>query len=333
MNAPEEDIERLRADAADWFVRVHADSASEEDWLALEGWLATSPARLRAYEDVELLWSEIDDHAPALRAQASDPPFDAIVLPPARRPKTSVRAGLPAWAAIAAVLVVAVGFWLWRGQAPSERIFTTGKGETRSVALADGSLVELNSDSRLVARVSRTSRNLELTGGEALFEVAKDRSHPFRVTAGDQRITVVGTQFDVLRYRGVVSVTVSRGVVEVADTHGGQKTVRLRAGDQLRHQEGSSGSFLAKAPVDEVLAWRNGYLIYRDQPLEAVTIDINRFVPIPIEADPSVANLRFSGALRVGDEEAMLRALQGFLPVEAVRSPGRIWLRSRSPHG
>jgi transmembrane sensor len=63
-----------------------------------------------------------------------------------------------------------------------------------------------------------------------------------------------------------------------------------------------------------------------------VAADLDRFLPTPITVDASAANLRFSGALRLSDEDAMLGALQRFLPVEAVRSAEHIQLRSKSPH-
>jgi transmembrane sensor len=333
MTAPEHDIESLRAQAADWFVRVQSDAATGDDWLALEAWLSESDAHRTAFEDVELLWSELDDQAGRLRGPIDDRSAEVVLLPLADRRGPPPRLRAPVWAAMAAVLLIAVGAGLWLQRPPAETVFTTAKGETRAIRLADGSAVELNSDTRLLARVSRSSRNLVLVKGEALFDVVKDSGHPFRVTAGDQRITVVGTQFDVLKYRGEVSVTVSRGVVEVADVHAGPEAeVRLAVGDQLRRKDGSSQSILSRARLDDVMAWRKGYLVYRDQPLGEVAADLDRFLPTPITVDASAANLRFSGALRLSDEDAMLGALQRFLPVEAVRSAEHIQLRSKSPH-
>jgi transmembrane sensor len=334
VSAADEDPETLRSQATDWFVRVQSDVADEQDWLALEAWLSGSPARRAAFEQVELLWSELDAH-PDLSRQADEAAAPVVVpfVRPAQRQQRAI--AWPVWGAAAGLVVAALFGWRLWSEGPPAQLFTTAKGETRTILLADGSHVDLSSGSSLTARVDRRRREVVLEQGEALFDVAKDPAHPFKVTVGDQQVTVVGTQFDILRYGGDVTVTVSRGAVRVRSVNpgAGETAATLAPGDQLRHREGTSASVVAKVPVQDVLAWRQGYLVYRDGTLAQVAADLSRFFPTPIQADGPAARLRFSGVLRLDDEESVLRRLTSFVPIEAVRDRGRIHLRSSSSHG
>ncbi len=329
-NKPEEQ-EVLRAEAAAWFVRVQSDAATEHDWLALEAWLTASPARREAFDRVERLWSELDDAKVEVAATAT-PSSPAVVIDLASR-RRPARPAVPAWrgwavaASLAALLFVG---WLVKSSGPAAVVFATEKGETRTILLADGSRLQLNSGSRAVVRVDRAYRKVSLDSGEAIFDVAKDTAHPFVVSVGDRRVTVVGTEFDILRGPGRVAVTVSRGVVEVRPVKaGGGGAGKLHAGDQLVQLDGAVSSTVARAPVEDVFAWRNGYVVYRRQTLADVAVDLNRFFRTPISVDGPAAQLTFSGALMIDDEDAVVRRLQNFLPITADRTPGRITLRLR----
>jgi transmembrane sensor len=335
MTATSEDPQALRAAAADWLVRVQSDTATETDWLALETWLAGSPERRAAYEAVELLSSEIDDHADQLRASGPSAPPAAVVVP-LPRPYKSRRSPAPApvWAAAAAILVAVLIAWGVYERGPTSQVFATARGETRLVRLADGSSVELNSESAMTARVRWDRREITLDHGEAIFDVAKDPSHPFKVAVGDQRVTVVGTQFDILRHDGRITVTVSRGVVTVGPQAAkGSTAVRLTPGEQLQHREGAPTSTLVRLDAGDVLAWRRGYLVYRGSSLAQVAADLNRYFEVPIQVEGGASGLSFSGVLKLDSEDAVVRRLAAFLPIEVVREPGRIRLRSRLLHG
>ncbi len=91
-------------------------------------------------------------------------------------------------------------------------------GEQRSIALADGSTLELNSRSKVRVRYSEHERALELLEGQALFRVAKDTSRPFIVSCDGTRVRAVGTQFDVNKKRGGTVVTVVEGQVSVVSS-------------------------------------------------------------------------------------------------------------------
>jgi transmembrane sensor len=93
--------------------------------------------------------------------------------------------------------------------------YTTGIGEQRTIALSDGSRIELNARSRIRVRFSKQERDIELLAGQALFSVAKDSSRPFVVTSEEARVRAVGTQFDVYQRSSGTTVTVLEGRVAV----------------------------------------------------------------------------------------------------------------------
>jgi len=248
-----------------------------------------------------------------------------------RRPKP-VRTWAPIGAIAAGVAAVVIAGALLLRPAPSPaQLIATGAGETRLVRLADGSDIRLGSNTRLTASIGGGLRRVALDGGEAEFEVAKDHAHPFVISVGDQRVTVVGTHFDILRDHGRVTVTVAGGVVEVrgASPSVGAAAFRLMPGDQLTHQEGAATSVVSRVAVDDVFAWTRGYLVFRDEPLDAVAEDLNRQFPVPIRVEGSARRLRFSGVLMLDREEAVVDRLQRFLPVTVVHAPNAVVLQPR----
>lgn len=313
----------VRAAAADWFARTRSDAAGEADWLALEAWLSQSPDHLRALEEVERLWLELDDASPAPTVR---------VMPPPTRKRGPV---LPSWApaAIAASLVLAVcGLYLMRQPAVAPLVLETAKGQTRTVVLADGSHVQLNSATRVDIRMERRERRAFLDHGEAAFDVSKDPNRPFIVAVADQQVRVVGTEFDILRDQGRVTVSVRRGVVEVRPSKGGDPS-RLHPGDQMVHREGDAQSMVHTVSADDAFAWKQGYVVYKDRPLPEVAADLSRYFPTPIRVEGPARGLTFTGALKVDREEAVVGRLQAFLPVRADRSASQITLRSTAAPG
>ncbi len=327
------DMETLRAEAAAWVVRLHADDAGEDDWLALESWLAESPERQSAFDHAEQVWAAFDE--PGLAGAAADRwDRDPVVVDLARR-----RRARPArtWAPIGAIAagivaaVVVAGALLLRPAPSPAQLIATGAGETRLVRLADGSDIRLGSNTRLTASIGGGLRRVALEGGEAEFEVAKDHAHPFVISVGDQQVTVVGTHFDILRDQGRVTVTVAGGVVEVRGVapSASAAAFRLTPGDQLSHVEGAPNSVVSRVAVDDVFAWTKGYLVFRDEALSAVAEDLNRQFPVPIRVEGSARRLRFSGVLMLDREDAVVDRLRRFLPVTVVHAPNAVVLQPR----
>jgi transmembrane sensor len=204
--------------------------------------------------------------------------------------------------------------------APTAVAYETSKGERRTVELADGSSIVLNGGTRLTVRLDGDSRDVALTQGQALFDVAHDASRPFTVAAGDRTVRVLGTRFDVRRLDGQVAVSVARGAVEVRPTAGSEgKAYRLRPGQNFARAEGAAEAQVGAVETAEVGAWTSGRLVYRSAPLQFAT-------PIRL-ADPSLAEAPISGVLVLDDQRSVIRRLALLVPVSALPSEAGIVLR------
>jgi transmembrane sensor len=335
MTRAQTDIDAEIAQAAiDWLVRLQGETVTERDWLDFDAWLTASTTHAQAYDAALAFDQRLDLDARFAEAQpAADPltaPLTAKVVPfrPARRAWVW-SAGAAIAAAFVAGAILAPSKGLIGG---GETTYVTGVGERRTIALEDGSRIDMNAASRVTVRFDRHARRVKMDNAQVFFDVAKDPSRPFLISAGDTQVRVVGTQFDVRRRDGQVAVNVQRGLVEVRPHLSSDAApYRLRPGQGLSHQEGQAADAkLSTVAVEEVAGWRQGRLIYRDQPLSLIAGDMNRLFPRPVKlGDAQAANMRLSGVLIVDEQDAMVDRLSHLLPVRTTTTKDAIVIRAR----
>lgn len=207
--------------------------------------------------------------------------------------------------------------------APGEQnMLSTAMGETYRVKLPDGSLVWLNAASSLKYPVSFSSskdRRVELDG-EAYFEIAKDKVHPFVVKTDGQEVTVLGTHFNIKAYKedkGIVT-TLAEGSVRVDyqtstwSDHGKmvyKDDVVLTPGQQSL-LKGESIS-LSKANLEESLAWKDGNFIFNEENIEKIMQDVARWYNIEVLYEGTMPTGAFSGNIsRSKNISQVLKALE-----------------------
>ena len=121
-------------------------------------------------------------------------------------------------------------------------IYTTGVGEQKTIQLADNSVVQLNTNSRLEVDYSSDLRRLSLTQGEAHFDVAHNPQRPFEVLAGQGLVRAIGTAFTVHIRKIDVEVIVTEGTVELAPAPTPQVTaVPIADSDSTPSQSQTAG--------------------------------------------------------------------------------------------
>ncbi|MEO6341454.1 MAG: FecR domain-containing protein [Caulobacteraceae bacterium] len=318
-----------QADASDWVVRLSQPEAGEADWLSFRAWLDAAPANRPAFDDAQALWLELDHRAGAVRSA-----LDAAAPTQARRSAPPARRQAPArWIfAVAASLVVAVvGVTAVRVALPPAAVYQTGKAERLKVALADGSIVNLNSNSRISVRYTPFGRNVELTGDEAAFDVVHDPARPFVVAVNDARVRVLGTEFNIHSDGEDLAVAVRRGAVQVAlGTGAAANTLTVSAGRQLTHRRGLD-QVTAISTIDDAFSWRSGQLVYRSRPVAEVVRDLNRYFSsqVVLRGDRA-ATMNFSGVLKLDDEKSAIARLCELLPLTASPQNGAIVLQARA---
>ena len=238
-----------------------------------------------------------------------------------RRPAPSRRWLVGGGVAMAAGLTAVAVLPSMLAETPAQT-YATGKGQHQRIALADGSIVDLNAETRVTVRISRGKRQVELGDGEAIFDVAHDTDRPFTVAASGRVVRVLGTQFDVRNRKGEVTVTVARGRVQVRPvaSSAAARAFVLNPGQRLEIAE-SGAAQLTSVDPQEALSWRAGRLVYRGEPLATVVADLNRQFVEQIEVtDPALARMPVTGVIVLDDHAAVAARLSLMLPVRSVPS-------------
>jgi transmembrane sensor len=300
----------VRDDAARWFVRMQEPAVDVVEYRRFEAWLGEHPQHREEFEVLQGLWTAAD-LVPAARLQA------LCENPPVRKSRQSwVR-----YAVAASVVAVALGLGLFSGlnhPAPYTAEYSTALGERRHVALPDGSVIDLNSRSRIQVNFEKDRRGIELIEGEAMFSVEHDTSRPFVIDAGNGQVTVTGTRFDVRRDLSETRVAVEQGTVKVQGQ--GAEFVSLSAGLGTRiDAQGTVAAAYAVNPA-ELTAWRSGKLVFNNASLSEVAAEVSRYreKPLTVGSD-KVGNLRLTSVFKSDNTDALLKALPSILPV-AVRT-------------
>ncbi|MFT3978353.1 MAG: FecR domain-containing protein, partial [Sphingomonas bacterium] len=236
-----------------------------------------------------------------------------------------------------AAVVAAVGGGLleWRGshpepaapvvaQAPAT-LYQTARGEQRTIRLADGSEVTLDTATRLEVAPSGPERRLRLLGGQAFFRVAKDHAHPFVVAVGANAVTALGTRFAVRTDIDRFSVTLVEGSVRVDTPAAGRATI-LKPGSMLTEQ---AHEVTVSAANDRATGWMSGRLKFEATPLAVAVAEMNRYAARKLVlADPALADRPISGVFRTDGAPAFVRALEAAGIVRADEHDSRaIYLR------
>ncbi|MDQ1148948.1 FecR domain-containing protein [Sphingobacterium zeae] len=189
-------------------------------------------------------------------------------------------------------------------------ILSTPRGGQYQIALADGTKVWLNADTRLryPNKFTDEQRVVELDG-EAYFEVAKVAGRPFIVVTAKEKVEVLGTHFNVYSFpkEKESKVSLLEGKVKVSVPAG--KTRLLQPGEQASVQ-GEELS-VQQVLVDESIAWKNDEFMFNNEPLGTALAQVARWYDIDIEIDPSVAKMKLWGSVsRLDNFDKVLKIIK-----------------------
>lgn len=285
------------------------------DAVAREAWLAGRPERRRALAEAEQVLGLVTAaESTAVSGQAVGV---RRVQAGRRRVRRIGRVWAPAAAAACLVLgltATLVGQQLVR-QDPHRLV--TSVGQVRRFALADGSMVTLNTGSVLQVRYGSSGRKVRLVRGEAFFDVVHDPSRPFVVDSRAGTARVLGTAFDVRLQGREAEVSVLRGAVRVEPAIGGGAEVR--AGYAARLDAGPP-QVLPLEDASTVDAWRQGRLVVYRRPLKDVVDEIDRYRSGRIIVrGQALGRNSVSGVFDVSRPDAALEALAASLDLRVFR--------------
>ncbi|WP_139809900.1 FecR family protein [Sphingomonas azotifigens] len=295
---PEQRHADLIDEAAEWLAALDSGSASVS---AFEAWRAADPRHAVAFAEVAGSWRDLD----ALRVSQSDlpPPPLADMAEEQPRPR---RHFLKAAAGVVAVAAMGGGF--------AYRAYARGKAETvigerKTVAVANGIAVDLNTDSCIYWRDAIPAA-LWLERGEVAIRLGAGRALDLRTPGGQFRLAP-GTYN--ARLRGAAcELAVMAG--SVTDARGMQAT----AGEVALATQGMLERRAEAADLARITAWQNDTLVLNGESLDYALAEINRYQPHKIMiGDPALARLRLGGTFTTRDPAEFLSALRSSFGVRA----------------
>ncbi len=203
----------------------------------------------------------------------------------------------------------------------------TALGENKTITLADGSTVVMDSGSAVNVDFSVNLRRLQLVKGEIYVETAADTvgwKRPFVVDTLQGRVQALGTRFSVSQHENRTQVAVFQDAVEIqpADTTSAKQT--LRAGQQV--QFASNHIEPIHRHSQEKPAWTEGFIVADDLPLSEFLLQLSRYRPGYITCDPEIADLRIIGSYPLKDTDKVLAFLEANLPVK-LSHPLPFWVK------
>lgn len=338
--------------AAEWAAKVGCGDLTSDEQKRFEMWCATDTRHLGAFARAQAILMRLGRlravGADALRAsireltpvtpEGAERALNSSIPVPASLPTgrvPSAESGKPAWMhrrtvlGSGAALLAAAGLAavVVRVSQPQQE-FATGLGETRVVRLADGSVVTLNTNSRISVAYTDAVRKIRLDQGEAIFKVAKNKVRPFVVVAHDTEVRAVGTAFTVrLLPERPVQILVQEGVVEVvrrdkpivkpvravAET---QTVVPLSAPIVVRS--------LPHPQVARKLAWQYGRIALENETLSEAAEEFARYSDTRIIVDPAVAGRTITGLFASNDPVGFAKVAASVLELRVEEGPKEV---------
>jgi len=336
-------------EAKDWFIRIKSVPLSPEERAQFRDWLNEHPSHKAEFDMASALWDRADvlnDH-PLITKELIK---DAQGEDRSQKRKWCYRFPVLKSAAVmlTAILVIG-GIWFSQKDLPSKQVYQTATGVLKTIQLADGSTVNLDTDTLISATLSKDLRQIELEKGRALFSVAHDSSRPFVVSAGQYVIRALGTEFNVYKEQtGKVTVSVTQGRIEInqlanlpepdAETvsespvttpESEQKIVtpqKIKKPGLAKAVIVSGQEIIADGPkttyeiksvdVENVKAWQRGRLYFHKTPLEDVVREVNRYLDRKIViGDDRLKDLHITMNFLLAHRSAFAQALEKAIPI------------------
>jgi transmembrane sensor len=318
-------------EAAAVWLALRAEGFSSAQKREFARWCRADPRHAATVARLEATCALLEK-MPLVRAELQ-PVIAFPVAARAGRPMTASRRTLsPLRVALGLAAAITVAF-LTVMQFPTApdsaaQVFTTSTGGYERVALADGSVIELNAQTKVRVILTPTNRRVELVAGEAHFTVAHDRARPFIVSAGGVAVRAVGTAFNVRLAPTAVEVLVTEGKVSVAEVErvvpnalsAPVSTTYVAANERtLVHlpsltnpaQSAPAVEKITPATVRDALSWQERKLAFSETPLSEVVAQFNRRNRVQlILGDTALAERPVSGTFAADNVEGFVRLLE-----------------------
>ncbi len=318
----------LRQTAAAWMVRRDRGLSAAES-IEYELWLAADPRHTSAMRTLGDAWTMLE-RTPEPFAERS------LEVAAHRRSRHRTVVAISSLAAAAALTIAALGWWRAAERFEPTASGLVAVGPRGGLALADGSVVQLNAGGEIIEEFDRNERRVRLTRGEAHFTVVKEPGRPFVVMAGALRVQAVGTVFNVNLQSARIEVLVTEGRVQLASAR--ESTAPLvEAGQRAVLETDRNGPAITvsrpdRAEIAHALLWQETLVPLGGATLAEIVQDFERrFGVRMVLADPELAGLRVGGRLRGDNPENFAKLLATTFDLEVEHSADGAWvLRKKS---
>jgi transmembrane sensor len=309
--------EEIDARAAQWLARRHFYKWSEEDQIALDAWLAESRNHAAAYWRLKAAWERTE------RLAALRPPILSQSALVTRKRTWVVVAGV----VTVCIWVAAFGIAAFPLFATAKQTYATAIGGRTTITLADGSQVELNTNTIIHTELTAHQRTVEVEKGEAYFQIVHDSKRPFIVMASNHRIVDLGTKFLVRDSQNRLEVVLveGRARLETADRWDQKHSAVLTGGD-VAFATADSMSISKKSAdvVTNELAWRQGILVFKHITLGDAAVEFNRYNSTQLVVTPDIASLKIDGTFATGSVGPFARMAEFALGLHVQDENGQI---------
>ncbi|HSZ11800.1 MAG TPA: FecR domain-containing protein [Rhizomicrobium sp.] len=301
--------EAVQFSASQWLERRERGNWNDSDEEEFVSWLAASPAHVVAYMRVEDIWNR------ANRLRALNHPEHNAASAPGRRALFARTAAM-----FVAIILAGVGGILYM-RAPRDAIYTTAIGQHRNVQLADGSRVELNTDTILRLGIQGRTRVATLEKGEAYFDIKHDSKRAFIVRVGGNRVVDLGTQFSIRRDSGRIRVAVFEGRArfDLGETGALSRSTVLVPGDVAIAKSGTVDvARVSPQILGDGIAWRRGELVFHFTSLANAATEFNRYNRKKLSVQGSeIARMQIGGTFELHDVAGFGRQVSRLLGIRA----------------
>lgn len=290
----------IESKAAMLLRRQHFEAWTAQDETHLSEWLSESPRHSAAYWRLKAGWDQTERLA-ALRAQ----PF--LRSAPSKRGSSSRWVKGIAAASLIAALAAGASFW----NVPDGSRYATGVGGRTTIRLADGSELDLGTQTEIRTDFRSGRRAVDVLKGEVFFRITHNAARPFVVTVGKHRVIDIGTEFLVRAVEQNVQVALIKGEakLETTETWSPTRSVTLHPGDvALATATSLDVKRKSSRELSDELAWRRGVLVFHNTRLRDAVAEFNRYNETKLIVDgQKTAALTINGTFRTNGFEQFAR--------------------------
>ncbi len=298
-------------------IRLFSGEASSPEKKEIKNWITLSEDNKKLYADLQEIWlaSGVSKNSDAYDIENAIDKFKGKIAIREKGNKKIKITDMLKYAAIIS-LIIALPFMYLIGKKGTQlnddyTTITCAFGDKSTVSLPDGSLVYLNSGSKLGFNNNFKGNARKVTlEGEAYFSVVKNKKRPFKVHTSEIEIEVLGTEFNLKAYpdEEMVTTTLAEGSIRIRSNS--QRAIMKPNQKMVFDRTVGKMTLHSLKDISPETEWKDGRMIFRNESLEEMELKLERWFDVDIEfADEHVKLKKFTGIL---ERESILEALSYF---------------------